>query len=86
MARKSCFDELTDVQKAAIEDLLDSDVLNRHLNMLDWVDDVLLDEDVKELWEELPVHVSSILVRKKQLTQLLKNILKSLNYERDETI
>lgn len=86
MARKSCFDELTDVQKAAIEDLLDSDVLNRHLNMLDWVDDVLLDEDVKELWEELPVHVSSILVRKKQLTQLLKNILKSLNYERDKTI
>lgn len=86
MARKSCFDELTDVQKAAIEDLLDSDVLNRQLNMLDWVDDVLLDEDVKELWEGLPVQISSILVRKRQLTQLLRNILISLDYERDETI
>lgn len=86
MARKSCFDELTDVQKAAIEDLLDSDVLNRQLNMLEWVDDVLMDEDVAELWEGLPVNVSSVLVRKRQLTQLLRNILKALDYERDETI
>lgn len=86
MARKSCFDELTDVQKAAIEDLLDSDVLNRQLNMLEWVDDVLMDEDVAELWEGLPVNVSSVLVRKRQLTQLLRNILKALDYERDETL